>query len=341
MHHEAHGHPSRAGSEHSASTNSTELVDSRQRAGHEGEQRSLLLSSLITLKQIVSAALSARAFGHSHTGASTSAQSGLESLLLSTVQHSVASLLQSHRPDLLPAIHGPTPRLALLDVALGQLLMQLSGGEDADHMVSTATHGPASRSFMDAAASHPPPHGGGAGPAPELPQPTFASPAPVDMLFQRREQPHAQHQRPPQVLPAHSTVPSSAYTTASSTHASDASGDRSESASVSTGHAAQHAPTPPAGTAGAQHEAQGRDAADVAERQAHLHQAWERLQSEADSSPGAHPPQAAMEHQYLAPYATAADEYDLSSLPDDEAMRAGLAGLDAALLEAGVGPDLG
>jgi hypothetical protein len=78
-----------------------------RRAGHEGDERPLLLSTLITLKQIVSAALSARAFG----AGSAPPQSGLQSLLLSTVQHSVAGLLKTHRPDLLPSMHGPTPPL--------------------------------------------------------------------------------------------------------------------------------------------------------------------------------------------------------------------------------------
>ena len=359
-HHPVH-HVAGAGQSAQQSSNAPFSHEHGRRAGHEGEQRPLLLSTLITLKQIVSAALSARAFGHSGS------ESGLGSLLLTTVQHSVASLLQSHRPDLLPSMMGPSPRLAVLDVALGQLMMQVSGGEDPDHMVSTATHGPAARSLMDVARhSMSGPSVGAVAAAQPPPQPTFASPAPQDMQPPLHT---AQVVSPPQMqqqLPPHSTSLTTAHTAASTSHASYVSGDAADAASVSTrGLPTQAASTPPAEGAWAQQQIAPRSheggqylkqAGPHTVQSQEVGQQWANAggQGFRHSSPGGRLQPYTMHEQHKAllqahksfddygdqsfaqPFA---EELDLSAFPDEEAIRQGRENLDAALMAVSEGPD--
>ncbi len=329
VHHPIHPKPSGGRQVENSGPKYSAISDSgsqhSRRAGHEGEQRSLMLSSLIALKQIVSAALSARAFGNAGS------QSGLESLLISTVQHSVAGLLQSHRPDLLPALHGPTPRLAVLDVALAQLIMTLSGGEDVDHMVSTATHGPAARSFMDAARADASAVTPAAAPEPLPPQPTYAARAPVDM------------QSMPASLYQYASAPAGPTVTSGGapSHASQAGSDPMEGASTATGAAGSGSLTPP-GSVGRLHQetppngqgdsASGRfeQAPRISAGPVHGNAQWVG-QHDRTSLPA----QATSQHEHEAagPYSF----FDMSSLPDEDDLQpGGRGGLDAALTDAGL-----
>lgn len=109
----------------------------QRRAGHEGERRDMAQSALLALKQVMSAALAARAF------ASPGKAPASPDLLTSTLQHTVSGLVAAHRPDLLPPRSSSVPPLPVLDIALSRMLMDLSGGEDIAHTSQVPTHGPA------------------------------------------------------------------------------------------------------------------------------------------------------------------------------------------------------